>query len=474
MVQADRDAQRADGPGVGLLPDQLVHQLDERLTLEQVEARLPSLVAGLARDGRLLWWGARGTGGLPGGNSASTSTQYRIGSISKTFTAVMIMRLRNEGALALNDSVGQHLAELSDLPVTVGQLLSHTSGLRAEPRGPWWERTPGAPFADLVSWSARPSDLWWRPGRRFHYSNVGFAILGELAARKRSAPFAAVVHDELLVPLRMTQTTQRPVAPHAEGLAVHPHADLFLREPEHDAVAMAPAGQLWSTMDDLVIWSEVLAGHRPEVLDAGSVAEMAEPIGIFDIPGQPWTAAYGLGLQIWNNGGQSRYGHTGAMPGHWAMLLVDEATKDVALGLANSTYQGHRPEFFNDLLSLLGSGQPRAREAFRAQGWDDVGYRELLGTWYWGPVEFSVSLGSDGRLQLKGARPGRDCRLRPDGNGSYVGESGYFDGEHLEVHRRDDGSVSHFEIATFVFTRSPYDPGAAIPGGVDDRAWDAL
>ncbi len=240
-------------------------------------------------------------------------------------------------------------------------------------------RRPG-----LVVGAARQI-LLWRPGRRFHYSNVGFAVLGELVARKRRAPYGDVVGDELLVPLGMKHTTLRPVAPHAEGLAVHPHADLVLHEPEFDAVAMAPAGQLWSTIDDLVAWSEVLAGHRPEVLVPGTIAEMAEAIGIINVAGQPWMSAYGLGLQVWNSGGQRRYGHSGAMPGHWAMLLVDDATKHVVVGLANSTYQGHRPEFFNDLLTMLAAGQPARPRPFKAQGVGDETYYQLMGTWYWGP-----------------------------------------------------------------------------------------
>ena len=166
MAQADRSSAQA-AAAARSLPDQLVQQLGDRLALEQAEARLPSLVAGLARNGTLLWWGAQGSGGLADGKPASVSTQYRIGSISKTFTAVMVMRLRDEGELGLNDMVGQHLPELSDLPVTLGQLLSHTSGLRAEPRGSWWERTPGVPFADLVSSSARPSESVVAPRKTF-------------------------------------------------------------------------------------------------------------------------------------------------------------------------------------------------------------------------------------------------------------------------------------------------------------------
>ncbi len=293
-----------------------------------------------------------------------------------------------------------------------------------------------------------------------------------MVARKRSAPFTAVVRDELLVPLDMRRTSFRPEAPHAEGLAVHPHADVVLHEPEHDAVAMAPAGQLWSTIADLVLWSEVLAGHRPEILPAGSVAEMAEPIAITDVPEQPWTAAYGLGFQLFNWSGHHRYGHTGGMPGHWAILLLDQETKDVVVALANSTYQGFRPDFFNGLLLLLAAEQPRARNPFEAAsvGPDDR-QRELLGTWYWGPAEYRMSIASDGRLLLKGVPAGRDCPFRPGPEGTYVGESGYFEGERLVVHRRADGSPAHLDIATFIFTRAPYEITADIPGGLDSRGW---
>lgn len=467
------------GPGVGraepqLLRDDLVRQLEERLGEEQIKGRLPTLVAGVVRDGTIVWWGARGSTASGGGVSPTTATQYRIGSITKTFVAVSVLRLRDEGALDLSDAVGGHLPELAELPVTVGQLLSHTSGLRAETPGPWWERTPGIRFRELVSSSLRRDDLLWRPGRRFHYSNPGYAVLGELVARVRSAPLGDVVRDELLEPLGMRRTTLRPEPPYVRGLAVHPHADLVMDEPEHDALAMAPAGQLWSTMEDLARWSDVLAGGRPEVLSRASVAEMAEPIALMDMPGQPWSGAYGLGLQVWNQGGARRYGHSGGMPGYWAMVLVDEATKDVVVALANSTYRGFRPAFFAEVLSLVASQQPREKSPSQPS---PAGANEralqLVGTWYWGPVEYRLKLRQDGRLELAGVPDGRDCTFRPSDDGSYVGESGYFDGERLTPCRRSDGSLTHLDIASFVFTRKPYDRAADIPGGVDEKGWHA-
>jgi hypothetical protein len=134
-----------------------------------------------------------------------------------------------------------------------------------------------------------------------------------------------------------------------------------------------------------------------------------------------------------------------------------------------------RPAFFDELLALLAAEQPRPQEPFRptSAAFDDNNL-ELLGTWYWGPVEYSIRLRPDAHLELRGVPSGpRDCTFRPVGDGNYIGESGYFDGERLVPHRRTDRSISHLDIASFVFTRTPYDPSADIPGGVDNRGWHA-
>ena len=134
-------------------------QLSLRLAKEQSQQRLPSVAAALVRDGEVVWSGAVGTlDGRSGGEPAGTGTQYRIGSITKTFVAVEVMRLRDEGRLDLSDTVVALLPEVegSDFAgVTVAQLLSHSSGLQAETSGPWWERTDGDDWAALVA--SRPT-----------------------------------------------------------------------------------------------------------------------------------------------------------------------------------------------------------------------------------------------------------------------------------------------------------------------------
>ena len=233
----------------------------------------------------------------------------------------------------------------------------------------------------------------------------------------------------------MSRTTLRPAHPHAEGLAVHPHADAVMREPEHDAGAMAPAGQLWSTIGDLARWSEVLVGRRPEVLKADSLAEMTEPIGLMDIPAQPWIEAYGLGLMVRNQAGQRRYGHSGGMPGHWAMLLIDKTSEDVVVGLANSTYKGFRLAFFDELLSLVSSEQPRPALGSNRRRLPTSASCSWSGHGTGGRPNTESTFAPTATCCSRAFPPVSDCNFRPSSEGTYLGESGYFTGECLKACR---------------------------------------
>ena len=158
----------------------------------------------------------------------------------------------------------------------IGELLAHTAGLAADAAGPWWERTPGDLRPELSD--VLGDDPIRHPaGRRFHYSNVGFAVLGALVAQLRGKPWHEVIRDEILAPLGMSRTAVTPTVPFAAGWAVHPWADLLLPEPAYDAGLMAPAGQFWSTADDLRRFAAFLGSGASDVLSSDSLAEMREP-----------------------------------------------------------------------------------------------------------------------------------------------------------------------------------------------------
>ena len=437
-----------------------------RLAAEQSEQRLPSLVAGLVRDGELIWSAGRGR---VDGVRPDAEVQYRIGSITKTFVAVAVMRLRDEGLLALGDPVQRFLPDTGIGELTVAQLLSHSSGLRAETGADWWERTPGGDLAQLSA-DTLQGGTRFDAGRRFHYSNVGFGVLGGIVAALRGAPWAEVVRAELLVPLQMKRTTSRPQPPAAPGLAVHPWADLVLSEPEHDAGAMAPAGQLWSTVSDLGRWAAFLAGGRPDVLAAETLAEMREPRVVNDVRDQGWGVGYGLGLQLWNDAGARRFGHGGSMPGFLAGLEVTEAG-DAVVAYANAT-SGMSGALGGDLLQILAEEEPRLPEEWRPAAPAD-GVLELLGPWFWGTSAYVLAARGD-QLELRGlSGKGRESRFVATGPDAWVGLDGYHTGEPLRAVRRPDGSCSHLDLGSFIFTRTPYDPGAPVPGGVAQDGWRA-
>ena len=439
--------------------------LSHRLAVEQSGCRLPSIAAGLVRSGELIWSDAVGTlDGRVEGAASTVRTQYRIGSITKTFVAVEVLRMRDEGLLDLSDPLRRHIDDTPFGDITIAQLLSHTSGLQAETNGPWWERTAGRTWAELM---ACTPTLKFRPGAKFHYSNVGYAVLGELIGTLRGQPWDDVVRRDLLEPLGMRRTSARPQDPAAHGLGVHPLADLLHVEPEHDGASMAPAGQLWSTVADLSRWAAFLAGETGGLLSADTLDEMRSPIALDDQSGAPWTGAYGLGCQLWNIDGTRYAGHGGSMPGFLAGVRVNIETGDGCVVFANAT--SGLSTVSTDLMALLADREPIAPKPWSVDP-DQASALELTGEWYWGPTAFTMSAARDGYLVLGEPGSGRGCRFKPAAGG-WKGLDGYYSGETLTVARDGSDRVSHLDLGSFRFSRTPYDPSADIPGGVDPAGW---
>ncbi|MFC9650168.1 serine hydrolase domain-containing protein [Streptomyces sp. NPDC056937] len=443
--------------------------LSHRIARAQAEGRAPSLVAAVAREGRMVWTGARS---CMEGHAPDADTQYRIGSITKTFTAVLVLRLRDEGLLDLNDPLEKHLPGTGVGEVTIAQLLGHSAGLRAEAPAPWWERTPGSlrpELADVLG--ERP--VVHPAGRRHHYSNPGFTLLGSLVEAVRGASWEEVLRREVLEPLSMGRTSAQPVAPHAGGWAVHPWADVMLPEPVEDLGLMAPAGQLWSTAADLCRFAVFLSEGDERVLSAESVRELRTPA----VPPEAGerNGGYGLGTQLVWREDRALVGHTGSLPGFVAGLWVSVEEDVAAVVLANVTSGPYAGVVAAELIGIVAEAEPRMPEPWRPLPEAEPELLALTGPWYWGTQPYALKWSSDRGLELtllRGGGRGSRFVVRPDGD--WRGLDGYYAGETLRVVRRPDGSVSHLDLGSFVFTRQPYEPGDAVPGGVDARGWLGL
>ncbi|MBC2902890.1 serine hydrolase domain-containing protein [Streptomyces cupreus] len=442
-----------------------------RIAVAQSEGRAPSLVAAVVRGGSAVWHGSRTS---VEGHGPDENVQYRIGSITKTFTAVLVMRLRDEGLLDLGDPLEKHLPGTGAGEATVAELLAHTGGLAAESPGPWWERTPGSMRPELSDVLGE-QPLLHPVGRRHHYSNPGYTVLGALVEKLRGAPWEDVLRREVLGPLGLSRTSGQPKAPHAGGWAVHPWADVMLPEPAEDLGRMAPAGQLWSTTADLARFATFLVKGDDRVLSAESVREMRTPAAPGEAADVADGAAYGLGLQIQHRHGRLFAGHSGSLPGFLASLFFSESDDVAAVVLANCTSGPLLSLVATDLVRVVAEAEPRIPEPWRPMTEVDPGVLELAGQWYWGTYGFALRLTADGLVSLEPlSGKGRRSRFRANGDGTWTGLEGYYAGEVLQAVRRPDGGVSHLDLGSFVFTRQPYDEGAPVPGGVDPEGWRGI
>ncbi|MFK4800958.1 serine hydrolase domain-containing protein [Streptomyces sp. MPA0124] len=445
--------------------------LTHRIAVAQAEGRTPSLVAAVVRGGQTVWHGARTS---VDGHGPDETVQYRIGSITKTFTAVIVLRLRDEGVLDLGDPLEKHLPGTKAGEATIAELLAHSGGLAAESPAPWWERTPGSLRPELADVLGE-QPLLHPVGRRHHYSNPGYTLLGALVEKLRGAPWEEVLQREVLDPLGLERTAVRPSAPHAGGWAVHPWADVMLAEPLEDLGLMAPAGQLWSTTGDLARFAVFLMRGDDKVLGAETVREMRAPAAPAEAADVVDGAAYGLGLQLQHRDGRLLVGHSGSLPGFLANLTIDAEDDVAAVVLTNCTSGPLLAGVGADLVRIVAEAEPRIPEPWRPLRDVDSSVLELAGQWYWGTHAFVLRLTPDGGVSLGPlSGQGRRSRFRMNGDGSWTGLEGYYAGELLRAVRHPNGSVSHLDVGSFVFTRQPYDEGSAVPGGVDPEGWRGI
>jgi CubicO group peptidase (beta-lactamase class C family) len=439
--------------------------LMHRVAVGQAEGRVPSLTGAVLREGHLVWCGSRGMGELAG---PETDTQYRIGSLTKMFTAVMVMRLRDEGLLDLADPLGKHL-DAGPAAVTIAQLLSHMSGLASEARDPWWERTPGELRPELADiFGEQPQRH--PAGRRFHYSSPGYALLGALVGRLRGGQWHEILQQEVLLPLGMTRTTVLAQPPHERGWAVHPWADVIQPEPAVYTGHMAPSADLWSTAADLGRFAAFLAEGDSRILADETLAEMRAPASPPE--GDAGEFGYGLGIQLFRRDGRMLSGHLGSMPGFLAALWISPAERLGGIALANATSGVDINTTAGDLIKIVADREPPMPRCWKPQQEVNQALLGLTGLWYWGPRPFILRLLTDGGLELSAPNAiGHGARLRADGEDTWTGVAGYYAGEPLRVVRGADGSVDHLNLGAFVFTREPYDQDAPPAARPDPGGW---
>ena len=280
-----------------------------------------------------MWADAFGLADVEAQTGATVDTQYAIASITKTFTAAAVMQLRDEGRLDLDDPLSRHLPGVAHPTPTLRQMLSHLSGLQREPPGEVWETLEFPGEQELLDRLAEAEQVL-PGGTGWHYSNLAYALLGQVVARISGVPSRECVQARLLRPLGLDRTTWGPSPPAARPYYVEPYADSVRREPELELGGKGGESGLFSTVEDLARWGAFLCDPDESVLRASTVAEMHD----LQVMAEPdWTLGWGLGIQLSRRGERIFGGHTGGFPGFVSMLVYSRRERIGAVLLTNSS-----------------------------------------------------------------------------------------------------------------------------------------
>ncbi len=424
----------------------------DRLLREAQAERLPSVSAAIVRRGEPLWSGAVGFAEADERREATPETQYRIGSITKTFTATAIMQLREAGAVDLDDELERHVPRTLATPLR--RLLSHSSGLQREPPGEMWESLE-SPTVEALLARLGEAEQALPSMTAHHYSNLAFALLGVVVERVSGMQYRDYVDERILRPLGLARTTWAPQEPYAQGYFVDPYANVLHPEQHPDIQGVASAGQLWSTTGDLCRWATFLAEGHPDVLDARAVGAMWFPHTIWDP--DAWTLAWGLGPMLYRRGDRIFGGHGGAMYGHLAGVYVERKSGIGAAALTNSTSGADMDALAISLAEAAIAAFPEPPEPWRPQAGPPPELESVLGRWWSEGAEF-LFFWEDGSLRSRPAVPKRlqpPSVFEPAGDDLYRVASGREAGELLRLVRAADGAVTRMYWASYPFTRSP-------------------
>jgi CubicO group peptidase (beta-lactamase class C family) len=402
----------------------------DRLLQERQAERLPSVAAAVVQNGEQVWANAVGAADYDEERDATPDTQYRIGSITKTFTATAIMQLRDEGALDLDDRLEQHVQGIANGTPTIRRLLSHLSGLQRE-AGEMYVTGESPTEQELIA-SMSEVEFVLGPAQSHHYSNLAFALLGQVVAQKSGLSYTQYVDESIIRPLGLTRTTWAPHQPKAQGYLVDEYARTVWKEPETDLAGTTSAGQLWSTVEDLGRWATFLARGADGVLAEKTNEEMWFPQVMY-FPHE-WTLGWGLGLMLYNHEGTIYGGHGGAMAGHLAAVYIDRKTETGAAALTNAGAGVDLDLLAVTLAAKANELWPAPIEPWRPEHPPPDDVRAILGRWWSEGREF-VFWWEGGTLNAKvaGTAPGRgETTFERDGGG-WRAAAGRERGERLRV-----------------------------------------
>ena len=373
-------AQPAAAPAASVAENPDV-QAAERLFSAWLEGQiayrgLPGVAVGVVHDQQLVWSRGFGFADIASKRPMTADTRFRIASNSKIFAAIAILQLREAGKLRLDDPVSKHLpwftmkpAGPDDGPITIEQLLSHSSGLQRE-AGDHWSSFDFPSEAELkVLMAGRQSAF--PPQTRWKYSNLAFGIAGLVVEQVSGQRWADYVNANILKPLDMTASSiDRPDPGLATPYAARTPEGTRRVLPFVDAKGMAAATGMTSNVNDLAKFISAWFRRAPNagganVISAGSWREALRVRSV----DEDWESGSGLGFDIERFKGKTYAGHGGGYPGNTTMTMaqIDDKVGVIVLTNTNDSNPG---DIANQLMATVGEAVAKAAKAKATPAWD--------------------------------------------------------------------------------------------------------
>ncbi len=306
----------------------------------------PGLAIGVVYDGELLWGKGYGYADVDTKQPVTLDTRFRIASISKTFTAVAIMQLRDAGKLSLDDPASKYLnwftLRYPDAPeITIRNLLTHTSGLPRDSHGPMWTDGDAPEHDEFVKETSlrKPTRP---PYDHFAYSNLGYSLLGDIIEAISGQSWAEYLQQNILNPLEMSETFPVPKSDDA-GLAkgYSRLSDDYERTvlPFFLMNSFQASANIASSVNELVKYTglHLIKGKR-SVLSDHTLRDMHRIHWVND----KWDGGYGFGIELYKINDWIITGHTGGYSGYLTAFALCQKHNTGIIVLTNSL--GSNPE----------------------------------------------------------------------------------------------------------------------------------
>ena len=348
----------ARGVGAQAPSPAVLKRVDSLAAAEFARDSIASLTIGVVTDQGLVWTKSYGYADMSSKRLADRQSVYRIGSVTKMFTGLMLHQLAANGTVRLSDPVERYYPEIKEIrgyaklsaPITLVQLATMTSGIAREPKqeGPFW--TGAVARWDSTLRLALPhTEMELAPGTKFLYSNIGYAILGAALGRAAGVPYVEWQRTRVFEPLGMRHTVfeiDRAITNNlTRGYDVSQTGAYESTQADREALSgrgyKVPNGALYTTIDDLSRFLSLQMGHGPaEVISparldsayTGKLAGAMEPNG-----------RYGTGFAAEQRGAYTWFGHDGGVAGYTAVLLFDREHKVGVITLRNALGGRVRP-----------------------------------------------------------------------------------------------------------------------------------